>query len=153
MNSLAKGSQENSEEVESSSGQGESELAVQVQKIREHLVFLEKKIDLLLGQSQDRGGGGGGFRKSFPPRRDFRGQDNRQGGGRPGGFGGGPRPFRPRGGQGQDRDRKPFYRGGDGGQQGQGGGQGGQGGGPGGERKWRTGGGDSQPFYKKRRGN
>lgn len=102
-------------------------LAAQLQKIQEHLVFLEKKIDTLIEQSQrqpvdrppfresrpggfrPRGEFGGGFR-SGGPRRDDRG--NRHG--RPEGRGEfrGPGGFRPGSGrpEGNRGEARPFFK-------------------------------------------
>ena len=57
--------------------QGESDVVALIKKLQQHMVFLEKKIDMLLGQSSERpsfnkGGSGGGRRFSRP----FRGRDS-----------------------------------------------------------------------------
>ena len=55
--------------------QNPQDVSAQLEKIQQHLTFLEKKIDTLISQSAQSSGGGGGT--SFPrrhfskPRRDF----------------------------------------------------------------------------------
>lgn len=66
--------------------QTQNDLAGQIKKIADHLVFLEKKLDTLLEEVQNRGNKEGAA-ASFPPRREFS---------RPFRPGGKP-PFRPQG--------------------------------------------------------
>jgi len=87
------------------------DIAQQLQKIQQHLVFLEKKIDMLVSQAQQSGGGApfrgnrdrddrGNFSR---PRRDFNSSGPSRGYHKPGGYQGG---FRQDRGPGQRQDRR-----------------------------------------------
>ncbi len=117
-------------------GGGETDLVGMVKKIQQHLVYLEKKIDLLVGQSGGGSSQGGGrpFNKfkrpggGFPRReRSFDGPPRHSGGDR--GDNRGPRPERPPV-EGNFQPSSGGYQGG----------QGGGGGGGGGFKKKRFGG-------------
>jgi len=107
----------------SESQQAEPDLLTLVKKIQQHLVYLEKKIDTLIGQSSDRPAKGRHFSKPFRPfnnnRSRHHGEGNRDDRPRERSFGH-DRPFnrdrgdRPRGGDshgsGFGADKKPFFR-------------------------------------------
>ncbi len=109
--------------------QNDSDVVALVKKIQQQLVFLEKKIDILIGQSSERpfqrrefpkpfrplsgpaspgGGRQAGFNRSHHYGKGERGHP------REGGFGGGPRYFdKPQGGENRGfggHKKKPFFR-------------------------------------------
>lgn len=119
-------SDEHKNHASSSEPQNESDPVALLKKIQQHLVFLEKKIDTLIGQqspgnSQGNNNPGNSFKRNFSrPPRPF-GHPHGGGRGKPShrpGPGGPPREHRsfegaPRGDSpGFFRKKKPFFRGG-----------------------------------------
>lgn len=51
------------EEGQSAVPSDDSEMMVLIKKIQQHMVFLERKIDILIGQSSGGSGGGGSFKR------------------------------------------------------------------------------------------
>ncbi len=95
------------------SPQGEPDVAASLKKIQQQLSFLEKKVDILIGQSSERPFQRRTFSKPFRPfnRSHHHGRGDRENP-REGGFAG-PRHFdKPQGGEnrGFDHKKKPFFR-------------------------------------------